>query len=211
MYSFSGKQMVYLTIKRFIDILAGIFGLFCMLPLIAVVKLCYLFSGDTKSIFYTHNRVGLDGKEFRMVKFRSMVHNADDILKEMLKDPKYKEEWDKYQKFDKDPRILKSGSRLRRTSLDEIPQILNILKGDMSLVGPRPLVPGELEAHKGLKLYNQVKPGLTGWWGCNGRSNTTYDERLELEYYYVKNCSLYLDALCILKTFFAILKRDGAK
>ena len=81
----------------------------------------------------------------------------------------------------------------------------------MSVIGPRPLVVGELEEHGGLQLYNHVKPGITGWWGCNGRSNTTYEERLELEYYYVKNCSLYLDALCVIKTIVVILKRDGAK
>ena len=102
------------------------------------------------------------------------------------------------------------GGFLRKTSLDEVPQFINVLKGDMSVIGPRPLVPGELEQHGGLQLYNQVKPGITGWWGCNGRSNTTYDERLELEYYYVKNCSLWMDALTVVKTAVVILKRDGA-
>ena len=89
--------------------------------------------------------------------------------------------------------------------------MINVLKGDMSLVGPRPLVPGELEEHGGLKLYQQVKPGITGWWGCNGRSNINYKERLDLEYYYVKHCSLALDILCIFKTIFVVLKRDGSK
>ena len=103
------------------------------------------------------------------------------------------------------------GGYLRKTSLDEVPQFINVLKGDMSVIGPRPLVVGELEQHGGLQLYNQVKPGITGWWGCNGRSNTTYDERLELEYYYVKNCSLWMDALTVVKTAVVILKRDGAK
>ena len=86
-----------------------------------------------------------------------------------------------------------------------MPQFINVLKGDMSLVGPRPLIPGELEMHNGIKLYNMLKPGITGWWGCNGRSNIEYKERLELEYYYVKNCSLYLDCLCIIRTAFAVL------
>ena len=133
------------------------------------------------------------------------------IFQELLKDPKYAKEWAENQKFENDPRITKMGAFLRKTSLDEVPQFLNVLKGDMSVIGPRPLVVGELEEHGGLQLYNHVKPGITGWWGGNGRSNTTYAERLELEYYYVKNCSLYLDALCVIKTIVVILKRDGAK
>ena len=134
-----------------------------------------------------------------------MVSNAEEVLKELLKNEKYRKEWEANQKFENDPRITKIGNFLRKTSLDEVPQLLNVLKGDMSLVGPRPLVEGELEAHDGLKLYNQAKPGITGWWGCNGRSNTDYRERLELEYYYIKHCSLYLDILCILKTVLAVL------
>lgn len=210
-YSFTGKQLVYLAIKRGIDILFGIIGMVALLPLMAVVKISYLAAGDTKPIFYTQIRVGENGRQFKMYKFRSMVYNADEILQEMLKDEKYKKEWEENQKFEDDPRITKMGAVLRKTSFDEIPQFINVLKGDMSLIGPRPLVVGELELHNGLQLYQQVKPGVTGWWGCNGRSNTTYDERLELEYYYVKNCSLYLDVLCIVKTMAAVLKRDGAK
>ena len=124
-----------------------------------------------------------------------MVPNADEVLGEMLKEEKYRKEWEENQKFENDPRITKIGNFLRKTSLDEVPQLLNVIKGDMSLVGPRPLVEGELEARNGLKLYNSVKPGITCWWGCNGRSNIDYRERLELEYHYVKHCSLYLDIL----------------
>lgn len=210
MYSFTGKQMVYLSIKRVMDILFGLVGLVALLPLMAVVKISYLLTGDTKSIFYTQTRVGTNGKPFKMIKFRSMVWNAEDVLQELLKDPEYKREWEENQKLEHDPRITKMGNILRRTSLDEVPQFLNLLKGDMSLIGPRPLVVGELEEHNGLQLYNMVKPGITGWWGCNGRSNTTYDERLELEYYYVKNCSLYLDLLTVVKTISVLVRRDGA-
>ena len=110
-----------------------------------------------------------------------------------------------------DPRITKIGRHLRRTSLDEFPQFINVLKGDMSLVGPRPLVEGELTDHNGRTLYNRVKPGITGWWACNGRSNINYRERQELEYYYVKNFSLYLEILCIVRSALAVLKRDGAQ
>ena len=146
-----------------------------------------------------------------MYKFRSMVSNADEVLQDMLKDEKYWCEWDQNQKFDDDPRITKAGRFLRKTSLDEFPQFINVLKGDMSLVGPRPLVVGELEEHDGLTLYNRVKPGITGWWACNGRSNISYKERLELEYYYVKNRSLYLDLLIIVRTAIAVFRGQGAQ
>ena len=140
-------------------------------------------------------------------------HNAVECqtLNTALKDEKYKKEWEEEQKFSNDPRITKVGRILRKTSIDELPQMINVLKGDMSLVGPRPLVDGELEQHGGLKLYQRVKPGITGWWGCNGRSNIDYRERLELEYYYVRNCSLYLDILCIFRTIVAVIKKDGAQ
>ena len=210
-YSFTGKQMIYMAVKRFMDIVFGLVGLVALLPLMLIVKVSFLLTGDTKSIFYTQTRVGLNGKPFQLLKFRSMVWNAGELLQELLKNPKYAKEWAENQKLENDPRITKMGGFLRKTSLDEVPQFLNVLKGDMSVIGPRPLVVGELEQHGGLQLYNQVKPGITGWWGCNGRSNTTYDERLELEYYYVKNCSLWLDALCVIKTIVVILKRDGAK
>ena len=210
-YSFSARQLVYFSIKRIFDIVFGLIGMVLLLPLLLIVKIAYLCSKDTKSILYTQERVGINGRPFKMYKFRSMVHNADEILVEMLKDAAYKKEWDENQKFENDPRITKIGNFLRKTSLDEIPQFLNVLKGDMSLIGPRPLIKGELEMHGGLQLYYQVKPGITGWWGCNGRSNTTYDERLELEYYYVKNCSLYMDVLCIVKTLAVVLKKEGAR
>jgi len=211
LYSFTPGQLLYLFIKRLFDILCGLIGLLPLFVLTIIVKISYMIDGDMESIFYTQNRIGLNGNKIKIFKYRSMIPNADDVLKNMLKDDKYRKEWEENQKFKDDPRITKIGNILRRTSLDEIPQLLNVLKGDMSLVGPRPLVEGELEAHDGLKLYNQVKPGITGWWGCNGRSNIDYRERLELEYYYVKNCSLYLDILCIFKTALAVIKKDGSR
>ena len=140
-----------------------------------------------------------------------MVPNADVVLQEMLKEEKWREQWKENQKFDDDPRITKIGKILRKTSVDELPQLINVLFGDMSLVGPRPLVEGELEAHGGLELYHRVRPGITGWWACNGRSNIDYRERLDLEYYYVKNFSLYLDFLIMVRTVVAIIKKDGAQ
>lgn len=210
-YTFTWKQKLYFVFKRLLDIIFGLFGCLCLLPIALVVKLCYLIKKDNGPIFYTQKRVGKDGKIIRIYKFRSMVMNSAEILEELLKDEKYREEWERNQKFENDPRITPIGNILRKTSLDEVPQFINVLKGDMSLVGPRPLIPGELEMHNGINLYNMCKPGITGWWGCNGRSNIEYKERLELEYYYVKNCSLYLDCLCIIRTAFAVLEKDGAK
>lgn len=211
MFSFSPSQSFYLVIKRLFDMLCGLIGLLVLVPVTLIVKLAYLVSGDRARIFYRQRRVGMNGKLIYIWKFRSMVPNAGEILEELLKDEKYRQEWEANQKFEHDPRITKVGAVLRKTSVDELPQLINVLRGDMSLVGPRPLVVGELEAHDGLKLYQKVKPGITGWWGCNGRSNIDYRERLELEYYYVKNCSLYLDVLCILRTVWAVLKKDGAQ
>ena len=210
-YAMDSAQAFYLIIKRGLDIIFGLIGCIILIPIAAVIKLAYLITGDTAPIIYTHKRIGQFGKPFELYKFRSMVPDADKQLKELLKQEEYRKQWERNQKFDNDPRITSVGRFLRRTSLDEIPQFINMLKGEMSLVGPRPLIEGELEEHHGLTLYNKVKPGITGWWGCNGRSNISYKERLELEYYYVKHCSLYLDALCIFRTIFTVLNRDGAQ
>lgn len=210
-FSFTPGQMIYLGVKRLIDIICGFIGVIILIPITVLVKLSFLLTGDTAKVFYRQSRVGQNGKTIRIWKFRSMFPNADELLKELLKDEKYRREWEENQKLSNDPRITKVGKILRKTSVDELPQLINVLSGDMSLVGPRPLVIGELEQHAGLKLYQKVKPGITGWWGCNGRSNIDYRERLELEYYYVKNCSLYLDAICIARTALAVLKKDGAQ
>ncbi len=210
-YSFSSSQLTYLGFKRLLDIVFSLAGCVLLIPISFLVKLVNLFSGDTAPIFYTQTRIGRYGKEFKMYKFRTMVPNADRILKKMLQQEKYRLEWEENQKFEHDPRITKAGRILRRSSVDELPQLFNVLLGDMSLIGPRPLVKGELESHDGLKLYCKIKPGITGWWGCNGRSNIDYRERLDLEYYYIKNISLHLDILCVLRTVFSVLKREGAK
>ena len=207
------RELGYRFIKRTFDIVCGLIGLICLIPLTILVKIISVCSGDHKSIFYTQKRIGKNGREFKLYKFRSMVPNADEILEQTLKIDKVRaEEWKKYQKFEHDPRITKIGNILRKTSLDEVPQFINILKGDMSMIGPRPLVPGELDLHDGNhEIYESVRPGITGWWACNGRSATTYAERLELEYYYVKNKSLWLDIKCVFKTISAVITKKGAK
>jgi len=210
------KNLVYTYItkivKRMIDICAGIVGMIVLIPLTLIIYIANKVCGDGGPVFYTQDRIGKDGKIFKMYKYRSMVCNSNEVLQELLKDEKYKKEWDLYQKFENDPRITKVGSILRKTSLDEMPQFINILKGDMSLIGPRPLVKGELETHKGIhEVYESVRPGLTSYWAVNGRSDVTYDERLNLEYYYVDNMSLLLDIKCILKTIEVVVAKKGAR
>lgn len=210
--SFSIRKTLYFIIKRLFDIICSLIGCILLLPIALIVKISYLLSGDTKTIFYKQKRIGKNGKFIYIYKFRSMVVNADEVLKELLKDPKYKKEWDENQKFENDPRITKMGKILRKTSLDEVPQFINVLKGDLSLIGPRPLIEGELDAHNGNhEIYEAVKPGITGWWAANGRSATTYEKRLELEYYYVKHCSILLDIKCVFKTIKAVVFKTGAK
>ena len=206
------KKYLYFGVKRLFDILIALIGCLFLLPVILIVKISYLLHKDFDSIFFRQKRIGKNGKEFNLYKFRSMVPNADEVLKELLKDPKYKEERDLNQKFDHDPRINSMGNILRKTSLDELPQFINILIGDMSLIGPRPLVPGELDSHNGNhELYESVRPGISGWWAANGRSATTYERRLELEYYYVQHCSLILDIRCVFRTIKAVIFKTGAK
>ena len=203
---------IYLKIKRLFDIVFGLLGIIALVPVTMIVFIINIFNKDYSSVFYTHTRIGKDGKEFKLYKFRSMVPNADEVLKELLKQKKYKKEWAKNQKLNNDPRITKIGKILRKTSLDELPQFINVLKGDMSLIGPRPLIKGELDEHNGdHAIYESVKPGITGWWACNGRSATTYQKRLELEYYYVKNIGLLLDIKCIFLTIKAVISRKGAE
>mgnify|MGYP004662091881 FL=1 len=208
------RKIVYRFIKRIIDIIGGLAGIVLLIPMTIVLYLISIFSKENKGpIFYEQLRVGKNGKYFRIYKFRTMIIGADKILKKYLEEnEEARIEFEKNQKLEYDPRITKLGKILRKTSLDEFPQFINVLKGDMSLIGPRPLVEGELDAHNGNhKLYESVKPGITGYWGVNGRSNTTYEERLELEYYYAKNFSFWLDTKIFFKTIISIVKREGAK
>lgn len=205
-------KLAYLFIKRTFDIFVGLIGILFLLPLAIIIKIAYMLTGDNTSIFYKQKRIGKDGKTIYIYKFRSMIPNADKKLKKLLKIKKYKEEWDKNQKLSDDPRITKIGKILRKTSLDEFPQFINVLNGDMSLVGPRPLVKGELDAHDGNHaIYESVRPGITGWWACNGRSALDYKQRLDLEYFYVENACISLDIKCIIKTIAAVVSKDGAK
>lgn len=202
---------MYFFFKRLIDIVLGTVGVVLLIPVGILIEIFYIFAGDGGRILYSQRRVGKDGRIFQIYKFRTMVRNADEILEELLKDDRYRQEWEANQKIEDDPRITIIGKFLRESSLDELPQAINVLIGNMSLVGPRPLVEGELEAHGGNKKYWKVKPGITGWWACHGRSNLNYQERLEYEYYYIDNYSFSLDMLCMFKTIIAVFKHSGAK
>lgn len=206
------SKKLYFAVKRLFDILISLIGMVFIIPIALIVKISYIITGDFHSIFYRQKRIGKNGKKIYIFKFRTMVYNADEELKKLLKIKKYKEQWKNNQKLDDDPRITKAGKVLRKLSLDEIPQFINVFIGDMSLIGPRPLVDGEIEEHDGNhEIYESVKPGITGWWAANGRSATNYEKRLELEYYYAKNCSISLDIKCIFRTIKALITRHGAK
>ncbi len=207
------KKILYYGVKRLFDVFISVIACIFLIPIMGIVKVINLLSKDTASIFYKQKRIGKDGEIFYIYKFRSMVPNADKLLEQTLKMDKIAEmEWKDKQKLTNDPRITKAGKILRKTSLDEFPQFINVLKGDMSMIGPRPLVDGELDAHDGNhNLYESVKPGITGWWACNGRSATSYKERLDLEYFYVNNCGVLLDIKCIFKTITEVLFERGAK
>ncbi len=204
-------NILYLIIKRFCDIIVGILGLAILIPLTIIVKIAYILSGDFYPIFYSHKRIGKNGKEFRLIKFRTMVPKADKVLEDLLKDPVYSEEYSKNKKLKDDPRITKVGKVLRKASLDETPQFLNILVGQMSLVGNRPYLPREKEDMG--EYYEDIvktKPGLTGYWQVNGRSDVSFKKRLELERYYSNNYSLIMDIKIIFKTVKVVLFSKGA-
>ncbi|MFI8687631.1 sugar transferase [Rossellomorea sp. NPDC077527] len=201
----------YLFFKRSMDIIISIICLMLVIPLFILVGLVYMFGDSKGPLFYKQLRYGKNGGMFYMYKFRSMVVNADSKLKTNV---------ELYQKYisnnykleqDEDPRITKFGKFLRKTSLDELPQLLNVLMGDMSIVGPRPIVEEELKEYKNKREeFLSVKPGITGFWQVNGRSNIGYPERVDLELYYVYNQSIFLDLKILLQTLFVVFTKKGA-
>lgn len=158
-------------------------------------------------------RIGKDGKPFKCIKFRTMYRDADKRLKDILEaDEKAREEWEKYFKLKEDPRVTKVGKFLRRTSLDELPQVFNVLKGDMSFIGPRPVVKKEIEQYYRDKAqyYYEVRPGITGLWQVSGRNELDYERRVRLDVWYVLNWSLWLDLIILLKTVKVVFSGKGA-
>ena len=200
--------LVYNFFKRSFDIISASIGILFLLPLFIVLAI--LVKLDSKGpIFFSHKRIGKNGKIIGIYKFRSMVSNSEEIFKNFTEEQK--KEFEKNFKLDDDPRITKIGGFLRKTSLDELPQLLNIIKGDMSVVGPRPIVRAEVEKYGVCadKLFS-VKPGLTGFWQANGRSDTTYEERVQMDMYYIDNRSFLLDIRIILKTVISVIRKEGA-
>ena len=200
---------MYRIVKRILSILCSVISIIVLSPLFIIISLAVKISSKG-SVFFIHERIGFQGKKFKLIKFRTMVDNAEDMIAAFT--PEQKKEWEENFKLKDDPRITKIGKFLRKTSLDELPQLINILKGDMSFVGPRPIVEDELSWYGDNKeKLLSVKPGLTGWWAVNGRSDVPYPERCDLELYYVDHFSFGLDLKIIIKTLGAIIKKDGAR
>lgn len=198
--------------KRCIDIFASIVGLVILCPLIVVVFIANKISKDQGPIFFVQKRIGENGKLFRLYKFRTMVVDADKILMKKLKtDKEFREKYLNYRKVENDDRITKIGKFLRKTSLDEFPQFINVLKGEMSLVGPRPYLNREKKDMG--EYYNYVikcKPGITGLWQVSGRNQNTFKERLQLDLEYYNNRNLWYDMKIVFKTVLSVFRKEGA-
>ena len=186
-------------------------GTICIAPIFAVISI-WIYIDSPGPVIFKHRRVGKDGKEFDCYKFRSMCVDADQKLKELLDgNPKARKEWEKDFKLKEDPRITKSGAFLRKTSLDELPQIFNVLKGEMSLVGPRPIIQAEVPRYgKYISDYYMVRPGITGLWQTSGRNDIDYTERVQMDTWYVRNWNIWFDIVLLWRTFKAVLAGKGA-
>ena len=196
--------------KRFMELAIILLTFPVTLPLMAAIAVAVRMDSPGPALF-RHRRIGSGGREITIWKFRTMVQDAEEKLQECLKDPELFSQWMKQQKLPDDPRITRLGKFLRATSLDELPQLFNVVHGDLSLVGPRPIVWAEVEKYKeGFSLYTKVKPGLTGLWQVSGRSNTSYTFRVKLDTYYVRNWSVWMDIYIIFRTPFAVISRKGA-
>lgn len=207
------QNIAYRFVKRLVDIIAGIVGVIFLIPITIVVEIIRIVKKENDGpLFYTQLRIGKDGKQFRMFKFRSMCMNADEKLKEYLQEnEEARKEYKKYKKLKCDPRITKVGKVLRATSLDEFPQLINVLKGDMSLVGPRPYLPREQkEMGEYYSAITKVKPGITGPWQIRGRSKITFEDRLKMDWDYANKSSLTRDVKILFKTFSKVIDKDGA-
>lgn len=204
----SVRKKVYLAIKRLIDIIGSLIGIILLSPIYIIIAILIKFDSPGKIVF-GHTRKGKGGKDIKVYKFRTMYSNANEIFESFTSEQK--EEYYKNFKLDNDPRVTKLGGFLRKTSLDELPQLFNILKGDMTIIGPRPIVEKEISKYgnKAEKLFSVV-PGLAGYWQANGRSYTTYEERVEMDMYYIDNMSFYLDVKILFQTAISVLKGEGA-
>ena len=207
------KRVIYLFVKRVFDLLISAIGIIFLVPITFAIKLSYVFHGDFYPVIYTHERIGKNGKLFKLYKFRSMVPNADEELKNILNsDKKLYAEYKKNKKLSNDPRITKIGKFIRKYSIDELPQLINVFIGNMSLIGNRPYLPREKkDMGNYYKYIILTKPGITGYWQVSGRNDISFKKRLQLEKYYSNNNSIGMDLKIFFKTFRVVLCGRGAK
>ena len=193
------------------DMVVTILGTAVILPVLLILSVM-VFIDNKGHVFFAHRRVGRNGSFFPCYKFQTMVSNADEILaRHLSENAAAREEWERSFKLTNDPRVTRLGAFLRKTSLDELPQVFNVLKGEMSLVGPRPIVSAEVEKYgENIREYYMVRPGITGMWQTSGRSDTTYEERVAMDTWYVRNWSVWIDMKYLVKTFSAVLEKKGA-
>jgi Undecaprenyl-phosphate galactose phosphotransferase WbaP len=198
-------------VKRSFDLSLGLAIAALCLPLIALIAICVRFTSPGP-VFFSHQRIGRGGRAFRAWKFRTMIADADAALERMLaEDPALRAEWRQSHKLKRDPRVTRVGALLRQSSLDELPQLWNVLWGEMSLVGPRPIVEAEVPEYRHeYELYQRVRPGMTGMWQVSGRNDTSYAERVRLDAYYVRHWSVWLDLYILTATVRVVLLRSGA-
>ena len=204
----TNKRTIYRYIKRIIDVVLASIALVVLSPIFLIIALAIKLESKGP-VFFKHTRIGKDGKIIKLYKFRSMVTNAEELIKAFT--PEQMKEYKENYKLTNDPRITKVGKFLRKTSLDELPQLLNIIKGDLTIIGPRPVIAEELKKYgTNTEKFLSVTPGLTGYWAANGRSCTTYEQRMQMELYYIYNLSLKMDVKVFFKTIEAVIKREGA-
>lgn len=203
---------IYKFVKRAFDFIAALAAIVAISPLLLIIS-AIVYLGDPGPVIYGQVRIGKNGKAFKMWKFRSMYKNADKMLDQLTDEQR--QQYITEFKIDNDPRITPVGNFLRKTSLDELPQLFNVLCNDMSLVGPRPLIESEIQTYYAdmFDTLLSVKPGVTGYWQAYARNNATYQsgQRQQMEMYYVNNASIMLDIKILFKTFASVLRRDGAK
>lgn len=209
----SMKYVTYKIIKRTLDILVSIIGIILLIPITTAIWVANIIVKDKGTVFFKQERIGKDGEFFKLYKYRSMVVEADDKLSKYLaENEEAREEYKKYKKLKKDPRITKVGKFIRKTSIDEFPQFINVLKGQMSLVGPRPYLPREInDMGESFNEIIKVKPGLTGLWQVNGRSDTTFEDRLRIDKEYVQKKGMKLDTKIFIWTIGKVFVKEGAK
>jgi lipopolysaccharide/colanic/teichoic acid biosynthesis glycosyltransferase len=203
------KKPIYDFVKRCFDIIVSVLALIVSSPFWIVIAIIIKLT-SSGPVLFAHKRVGKNGKEIKVYKFRSMVKNAEELIDTFT--PQQMEEYKENYKLADDPRVTTVGKFLRKTSMDELPQFINVLKGDLSLVGPRPVLQEETELYgKYREMLLSIKPGLTGFWATSGRNDVTYPRRCAMEIFYVKNRSISFDIKIILKTFVSVFQGEGTK